>query len=48
MTTHVLEKVFLMVLPKPYRTKVLEIAHEKLGHMGARRVKSLVKQNFVA
>ena len=46
-TTHVLDKVFLMVLPKSYRPKVLEMAHEKLGHMGARRVKALLKQNFV-
>ena len=40
MTTHVLEKVFLMVLPKPHRNRVLKIAHENLGHMGARRVKA--------
>ena len=46
-TTHVLDKVYLMVLPKSYRPKVLELAHEKLGHMGARRVKALLRQNFV-
>ena len=46
-TTHVLDKVYLMVLPKSYRPKVLEMAPEKLGHMGARRVKALLRQNFV-
>ena len=43
-TTHVLDKV---VLPKSHRPKVLELAHEKLGHMGARRVKALLRQRFV-
>ena len=43
-TTHVLEKVYLMVLPKFHRPKV---AHEKLGHMGARRVRALLRQKFV-
>ena len=46
-TTHVLEKVFLMVLPKSYRARVLKMAHDNLGHMGARRVKSVIQQNFV-
>ena len=46
-TTHVFERVYLMVLPKSRRLKVLELAHEKLGHMGSRRVKALVKQKFV-
>ena len=43
---HVLENVCLLVLPKSRRKKVLELAHEKLGHMGARRVKALVRQKF--
>ena len=46
-TTHVLDSVFLMVLPKSFRTKVMNLAHEKLSHMGARRVQSLIKQRFV-
>ena len=43
---HDLESVCLLVLPKSRRQKVLELAHERLGHMGARRVKSLVRQKF--
>ena len=46
-TTHVLDSVFLMVFPKSFRTKVMNLAHEKLSHMGARRVQSLIKQRFV-
>ena len=43
---HDLESVCLLVLPKSRRKKVLELAHERLGHMGARRVKSLIRQKF--
>ena len=43
---HDLDSVCLLVLPKSRRQKVLELAHESLGHMGARRVKSLIRQKF--
>ena len=46
-TTHVLETAHLMVLPKLFRPKVLVLAHEKLGHLGARRVRALLRQRFV-
>ena len=46
-TTHVMETVYLMVLPKSFRRKVLELAHEKLKHMGARRVRPMVRKRFV-
>ena len=46
-TTHVLETAHLMVLPKSFRAKVLRLAHEKLGHMGARRVRAIIRQKFV-
>ena len=45
-TTHVLEVVQLMVLPKSFRARVMNVAHEKLSHMGARRVQSLLRQKF--
>ena len=45
-TTHVLEVVRLMVLPKSFRVKVMNLAHERLSHMGARRVQSLLRQKF--
>ena len=43
---HDSENICLLALPKSRRKRVLELAHEKLGHMGARRVKSLVRQKF--
>ena len=46
-TTHVLDTAHLMALPKKFRLKVMELAHERLGHLGARKVKALVKQHFV-
>ena len=46
-TTHVLEIAHLIALPKTFRSKVLKLAHEKLGHLGARKVKALVRQRFV-
>ena len=46
-TTHTLDTVHLMVLPQSFREKVLDLAHERSGHLGARKVKALVKQRFV-
>ena len=45
-STHVLEVVQLLVLPKGFRKKVLELAHEGMSHMGARRVTALLRQRF--
>ena len=45
-TDHTGEVVHLMVLPKDFRSKVLEMAHEGSGHLGARKVKALLKQRF--
>ena len=42
-TTHVMQ---LMVLPKSFRVKVMDLAPEKLSHMGARRVQALLRQKF--
>ena len=44
--THTLELVHLMVLPVKHRKKVLYLAHEKGGHLGARKVKNLIGQRF--
>ena len=44
--TQVLEKGLVVVLPKSFRRKVLEIAHDRMQHMGARRVTQLIKQRF--
>ena len=46
MTTHTLEQVLVLVLPKPFREKVLVLAHDRMQHMGARRVTILIKQRF--
>ena len=46
-TTHTLELIHLMVLPTRFRSRVLSLAHEKSGHLGARKVKALIKQRFV-
>ena len=46
MSTHELEVVQLMVLPKGFRGKVLEMAHERMNHMGARSVTALLRQRF--
>ena len=40
-TTQVLETDHLIALPKTFRMRVLKLAHEKLGHLGARKVKLL-------
>ena len=45
-TDHTGEVVHLMVLPKDFRSKVLKMAHEGSGHLGARKVKALLKQRF--
>ena len=45
-TTHTLEQVLVLVLPKPFREKVLVLAHDRMQHMGARRVTILIKQRF--
>ena len=45
-TDHTGEVVHLMVLPKDFRSKVMEMAHEGSGHLGARKVKSLLRQRF--
>ena len=45
-TTHMGEVVHLMVLPKAFRGKVLKMAHEGSGHLGARKVKALLRQRF--
>ena len=44
--TQVLEKGLVLVLPKAFRHRVLEIAHDKMQHMGARRVTQLVRKRF--
>ena len=46
-TTHTFETIHLMVLPTSFRAKVLDLTHEKSGHLGARKVKALIKQRFV-
>ena len=45
-TTHVFETVHLLVLPESFRRQVLVLAHDKSGHLGARKVKALVRQKF--
>ena len=45
-TDHTGEVLHLMVLPKEFRGKVLQMAHERSGHLGARKVKALLKQRF--
>ena len=46
-STHTSEVVHLMVLPIKHRKKVLHLAHEKGGHLGARKVKALIRQRFL-
>ena len=45
-TTHVLETAHLIAFSTTFRKRVLRLAHEKLGHLGARKVKALVRQRF--
>ena len=44
--TQVLERGLVVVLPVSFRRKVMEIAHDKMQHMGARRVTKLIKLRF--
>ena len=44
--TQVLEKGLVLVLPKSFRYKVLVVAHDRMQHMGARRVTKLIRQRF--
>ena len=46
-TNHTGERDMLLVLPTPERSEVLRMAHDNLSHMGARRVKSLIKGKFI-
>ena len=41
------EVVHVLVLPSSFRRRVLEMAHEGSGHLGARKVKALLRQRFV-
>ena len=41
------EVVHVLVLPKSVRKRVMEMAHEGAGHLGARKVLALIKQRFV-
>ena len=45
-TTHTSDTAHLIVLPMPFRKQVLFLAHERLGHLGACKVKQLVRQRF--
>ena len=45
-STHTLELVHLLVLPVKFRGRVLSLAHERGGHLGARKVKALIRQRF--
>ena len=40
------EVIHALVLPKGFRSRVLKMAHEGSGHLGARKVKSLLSQRF--
>ena len=40
------EVVHALVLPKGFRRRVLDMAHEGSGHLGARKVKALLTQRF--
>ena len=40
------EVIHALVLPKGFRSRVLEMAHEGSGHLGARKVRSLLSQRF--
>ena len=41
------EKCELLVVPKCKREKILELAHEKCGHLGDRKVLSVVSKRFI-
>ena len=42
-----LEDSEVIVLPKCKRTTILNVAHDKLGHLGYRKVLSIIHRNFV-
>ena len=44
--SQVLETTNLIVLPQKFRLQVMQLAHEGLDHLGARKVKSLIRQRF--
>ena len=44
--THTEEVEHVLVLPQKHRKTVMEVAHDSLQHMGARRVKALISQRF--
>ena len=46
-STHTQEVIHLMALPVKHRPKVMQLAHEQGGHLGARKVKALIRQRFV-
>ena len=46
-TNHVMEVVWLLVLPQSFRKRVMDLGHERLGHMGSRRVLLLLKRSFI-
>ena len=35
-----------IVVPESFRTKILSLAHDKIGHLSVRKVKYLIRQNF--
>ena len=41
------EVYHVLVLPKCFRERVLKMGHEGSGHLGARKVKALIRQRFV-
>ena len=41
------EVIHVLVLPKSVRKRVLKMAHEGSGHLGARKVQALLRQRFV-
>ena len=45
--THLSEVEFRLAIPITQRMSIMRMAHETLGHMGARRVVALIKRNFV-
>ena len=46
-TTLTLELIHVMVIPVKFRRRIMDLAHERSGHLGARKVKALVHQRFV-
>ena len=46
-TDHVNEVVRLLVLPKSFRSRVMTLAHENMGHRGSRKMLLCLKQKFI-